>query len=147
MIKIKEIKAEDTFPIRKEVLRKGMTLSHELPGDHDADTVHLGVFWDGQLICIGSFMKASKLPFSGFQYQLRGMATANGFQGKGYGQILVKRAEEMLKARGVELIWCNARVSALDFYRKLGYETTGAVFDVPQVGPHYMMFKKLRNSL
>jgi GNAT superfamily N-acetyltransferase len=144
MIEIKEIKAEDTYPIRKAILREGMTLSHEMNGDHDVETLHLGLFKSGELVCIGSFMKAPKEIFEGSQYQLRGMASAKTAQGKGYGKLLLKEAELQLEQRGINVIWCNARIVALDFYKKLGYKTTGSVFDVDQVGPHYMMFKELK---
>lgn len=148
MIQIKEIRVEDTYPIRKAVLRKNMTLTHEMPGDHDSDSVHLGVFDQNKLVCAGSFMKNNRDEFTGHQYQLRGMATAEHSQGKGYGQILLNEAEKYFKAREIDLIWCNARVSALEFYKKSGYKAVGEVFDVPQVGPHFVMFKKLaRTSL
>lgn len=143
MIEIIEIKAEDTYPIRKSVLRDGMSLSHKMAGDQEAETLHLGVYDSGQLLCIGSFMKASKAGFKGFQYQLRGMASDKGAEGKGYGTLLLKKAEQILKEKKVDIIWCNARVIALDFYRKLGYQSIGSLFEVDQVGPHYMMYKEL----
>lgn len=143
MIQLKEIKAEDTYAIRKAVLRKNMTLSHEMPGDHDPETVHLGVYDENKLLCTGSFMKNNRDEFTGHQYQLRGMATAEGSQRKGYGRILLEKAEDFFKVRGIDLIWCNARVSALEFYKKSGYETIGEVFVVPQIGPHYVMFKRI----
>ena len=143
MIVITEVKAEDTFPIRKSILREGMTLSHEMIGDHDAETLHLGLFESGELVCVGSFMKASKEIFKGEQFQLRGMASVKTAQGKGYGRLLLKEAELRLEQRGIDLIWCNARIIALDFYKKMGYQLTGSIFDVEQVGPHYVMFKNL----
>lgn len=143
MIQLKEIKAEDTYAIRKAVLRKNMTLSHEMPGDHDPETVHLGIYDENKLLCTGSFMKNNRDEFTGHQYQLRGMATAEGSQRKGYGRILLEKAEDFFKVRGIDLIWCNARVSALEFYKKSGYETIGEVFEVPQIGPHYVMFKRI----
>ena len=143
MISISEIKAEDTYKIRKAILRQGMTLSHKMDGDHKLDSIHLGLFDSDVLVCIASFMKSSRDDFKGAQYQLRGMGTSKAFQGKGYGTLLMKKAEKLLTSKGVEVIWCNARVKALDFYRKIGYETRGDVFDVPQVGPHFVMFKKL----
>ena len=76
MISIKEIKAQETYEIRKSVLRDGMSLSHVMKGDAAADTLHLGVFDNDKLVCIGSFMRASKTEFEGLQYQLRGMARA-----------------------------------------------------------------------
>lgn len=147
MIEINIIKAEDTYPIRKAVLREGMSLSHVMAGDQDIETLHLGVFDSGQLLCIGSFMKASKTDFNGAQYQLRGMASARGTEGRGYGTMLLKKAEQILRQKEVDILWCNARVVALDFYRKLGYQSKGSVFEVDQIGPHYLMFKKLDRVL
>ena len=143
MIRISELKAEDTYSIRKAVLREGMSLSYEMAGDHDDDTLHLGLFYNDHLVCIGSFMKASKSDFKGLQYQLRGMATEKGSQGKGYGKKLLASAEQILKDKNVDVLWCNARVVATNFYRKLGYQVIGDVFEVDQVGPHFVMFKKL----
>jgi len=144
VIQIKEIKAEDSYGIKKAVLRKNMTLSHEMPGDHDADSVHLGVYDQNILVCTGSFMKNNQNDFTGNQYQLRGMATAEDCQGKGYGRMLLTEAEAIFKARKIDLIWCNARVSALEFYKKAGYEAIGDVFDVPHIGPHFVMYKRIR---
>jgi hypothetical protein len=63
MISIVEIKAEDTYEIRKEILRKNMTLSHEMKGDHDSNALHLGIYECDKLVCIGSFMKAARTSF------------------------------------------------------------------------------------
>ena len=143
MISIAEIKAEDTYPIRKSILRKGMTLSYKMSGDHDNETLHLGLFESEKVVCIASFMKMSNSLFDGNQVQLRGMATSDSYQGKGYGKLLLSEAESKLKSRGVDLLWCNARTVAIDFYKKLGYQTVGNIFEVAEVGPHYLMFKKL----
>ncbi len=143
MIIINEVKPEDTYPIRKAILRNGMTLSHEMMGDHDKDTLHLGLYESDRLVCIASFMVASNDVFNGYQFQLRGMASADTAQGKGFGKMLLKEAETRLKNRGVETLWCNARVVALNFYKKLGYQSVGNIFEVEQVGPHYLMYKKL----
>ena len=144
MIRIKKLKAEDTYSIRKEVLRKNMTLSHEMKGDHDSDALHLGIYEGDKLVCIGSFMKAARTDLSGQQYQLRGMATLDGSQGKGYGKLLLQEAEAILKRKDIDIIWCNARVVAIDFYKKMGYQLMSEIFEVPQIGPHYVMFKKLK---
>jgi len=143
MIVIKEIKAKDTYFIRKTVLREGMTLSHEMNGDHDPQTLHLGLFESGELVCIGSFMKTSKEIFKGSQFQLRGMASTQESQGKGYGRMLMEAAELKLKNQGVVILWCNAREIAVGFYKKLGYQTVGDTFEVEQVGLHFLMFKKM----
>lgn len=143
MILVKEIRPDETYNIRKTVLRQGMTLSHKMAGDDEEDTLHLGLYESGQLVCIGSFMKASKNEFEGVQYQLRGMASTKNAQGKGFGRQLMEMAEQKLKSEGVDLLWCNARTVAIEFYKKLGYKVVGEIFEVEQVGPHYLMFKKL----
>ena len=144
MIRIIKLKAEDTYSIRKQVLRKNMTLSHKMKGDHDSDALHLGVYERDILVCIGSFMKAARTDLAGRQYQLRGMATSDGSQGNGYGKLLLQEAEAILKNNDIDIIWCNARVIAIDFYKKMGYQVMGDVFEAPQIGPHYVMFIKLK---
>lgn len=143
MVEVLRIAPEETYAIRKTELRKNMSLSHKMKGDMDVDSLHLGVFEDGDLACIGSFINASHDMFSGKQYQLRGMATKEIFKGKGYGKILMENAESILKKDTVDILWCNARVSATGFYDKLGYESVGAEFSVPEIGPHLVMYKKL----
>jgi len=71
------------------------------------------------------------------------MASVKKAQGKGFGKLLLDEAEKTLKNQGVEILWCNARTVALGFYKKLGYQLVGNVFQVEQVGPHFVMFKKL----
>lgn len=144
MIRIERIELERTYPLRKEILRKGMTLSHKMPGDEDKESLHIGLFFHEELACIGSFMKNKKEEFSGLQYQLRGMATSEKVQGMGFGKLLMKEAERMLYKDGVEVIWCNARTRATGFYVKLGYKIVGEEFEVPEVGPHVVMFKRIR---
>jgi ribosomal protein S18 acetylase RimI-like enzyme len=144
MIEIRTIEAKETYPIRKEELRKNVSLSHKMEGDEEPDTLHLGIFIEGELAGIVSLMKASIPTFQDEpQYQIRGMAMASCHQRKGLGKRLLKEAENRMKAKGVEFIWCNARVIALDFYLKMGYEIYGPVFELPEIGPHYKMYKKL----
>ncbi len=140
---IREISAEETYPLRREELRKNVTLSWKMQGDEEPETMHLGLFLDDELVSIASFMNSKLNDSETEQYQLRGMATAAAHQGQGYGQELLSSAESRLIQRGVGLLWCNARVVALEFYRKMGYEESGDPFELPQIGTHYKMFKKL----
>jgi hypothetical protein len=43
----------------------------------------------------------------------------------------------------MKLIWCNARTSAVGFYSKLSWEIAGAEFDIPDVGPHFRMWRRV----
>lgn len=139
---IKFIKPEETYPIRKEVLRKNIDLPYQLDGDFGSDTFHLGVFIDDKLVSIVTFIKKNKEILKGEQFQLRGMATLDVYRGKGYGKMLIEKAEQFLINKNIHIIWCNARVEAVGFYKSLNYKAIGDVFEVPKVGKHYMMFKK-----
>lgn len=143
MIQIKEISAEETFPIRLEVLRKNIPLPFEFNGDFDSDTIHLGAFNNDTLIAVSSYMKASNKNFEGKQYQLRGMATLKEYQGFGAGKLMLHEAVLILKKKNSNLIWCNARIAAVEFYKKQGFQTFGEKFDIQYVGEHYVMFKKI----
>ena len=142
-MKIKEITAEQTYELRKIELRKNMSLSSQFRGDLDEDTFHLGLFINNELVSIVSFMRSDYKEFTEKQFQLRGMATKENYQGKGFGKMLMTKSEELLKEKEVIIIWCNARIVALDFYKKQGFKIIGKEFDIPQIGGHFVMYKKL----
>lgn len=142
-MKIKEITAEQTYELRKIELRKNMSLSSQFSGDLDADTFHLGLFINNELVSIVSFMRSDYKEFTEKQFQLRGMATKENYQGKGFGKMLITKSEELLKEKEVIIVWCNARIVALDFYKKQGFKIIGKEFDIPQIGGHFVMYKKL----
>lgn len=142
MIVVKQIKAEDTYQIRENELRINIDLPSQFTGDFEKKTFHFGLFEDKKLVSIVSFMKNNHNALEGEQYQLRGMATLGAFQNKGYGKKLLVKTEEFLKDKKVTIIWCNARVIALDFYQKQGFRIIGNEFDIPQIGGHFVMCKK-----
>lgn len=144
MIQIKKISAQETFPIRLEVLRKNIPLPYEFNGDFDKETFHLGAFKNEELIAVSSYMKASNKNFEGNQYQLRGMATLAEYQGFGAGKLMLQKAVQILKEKNTNILWCNARIAAVDFYKKQGFQTFGEKFEISPVGEHYVMFKKLK---
>ena len=49
-----------------------------------------------------------------------------------------------LRARGGDLLWCNARVVALGFYERLGFVAEGPEFEIVPIGPHFVMTKNLQ---
>ena len=146
MIHVKEITAPQTYEIRKDVLRDGIPLTEKMDGDFDKSAIHLGVFVDDVLACVATFVQHDSPHFSGFQYRLRGMATHKEYQYKGLGKAVLERAEQLLSQKSVDVLWCNARVFALDFYKKSGYQVIGEEFDVRLIGPHFVMFKKIKND-
>lgn len=144
---VQKIKPEDTFEIRKKVLRENIPLPYEFPGDFDESTIHFGYFIDDQLVSVASFMKSSHSYFhEKNQYQLRGMATLVAYQGKSIGTMLLLEAIKYLKEKQAELLWFNARIKALKFYQNLRFQTIGEEFDIPYVGGHYVMYQNLNQQ-
>ena len=143
-MEIKKINAIDTYPVRQEVLRKGKPIETcQFKGDDDENTVHFGLYQKEQLIGIISIFKEKNNLFQEKnQFQIRGMAVLEDFQGKGFGAELVKVAENYCINQNVDLIWFNAREIAVSFYKKLGYTNIGDSFLIPDVGIHFVMYKK-----
>ena len=79
----------------------------------------------------------------GEQFQLRGMAVLKPYQNKGFGNLLLNKAEELVTQRKGTLIWCNAREVAVTFYKKNGFEIIDKPFVIPKIGLHYVMYKTL----
>ena len=143
-IQIRAITPRETWEVRHPVLREGRPLeSCAMNGDEEEDTFHLGLFEDKQLRGVVSFMNAAKPQFTGRQYQLRGMAVLNTHQGKSLGNILLTAGEERLKAKGIETLWCNARIKALNFYLRKGFAIYGEPFEIEPIGTHYLLYKNL----
>jgi ribosomal protein S18 acetylase RimI-like enzyme len=132
--------------VRQPVLRPGKPIETCIfEGDGLSTTTHLGLYVNNELAGIVSiFDTASKLFFlQGKQFQLRGMAVLPQYQKQGLGEKLVESAEKLIVEKEGNLIWFNARENAVGFYKKLGYEVKGDVFDIAGVGPHYIMYKAL----
>lgn len=142
---MRRITAAETWPLRQSVLRPGRPLAAaQFPGDDLSSTNHFSAYQNDELVGIASLFLAEMPEHPGVTaWQLRGMATAPEVRGAGFGRALVAACVAFAFASGKKLIWCNARLSALGFYRKLGWEILGEEFDVPDVGPHFHMWRRL----
>lgn len=141
---IKELSSEAIYPIRHEVLRKGKPFETSFfDGDNLETTKHFGLFIENNLIgALSLFKNENKNFVLKNQFQLRGMAILESHQSKGFGKLLIRKAEEFAKNLNTDLIWFNAREHAVFFYKKSGYEVFGKPFDIENIGLHYVMFKK-----
>jgi len=141
---IKEILAIDTFSIRHPVLRSGKPIeSCHFDGDNLETTKHFGLFHENNLVGVISIFKTRNPLFvEKSQFQIRGMAILEHHQKKGFGEALVKHGEDYIKQQNGTMIWFNARIVAVGFYEKLGYQIIGDSFDIGDVGEHYVQFKK-----
>jgi ribosomal protein S18 acetylase RimI-like enzyme len=74
------------------------------------------------------------------------MAVLENHQKKGYGAALVQHAMSYLQKEKEFLVWFNARIIALGFYEKLGFQKIGIEFEIVPIGMHYIMYKRFSNS-
>ncbi len=141
------ISAKETYLVRQEILRPGLSIdSCIFTNDNAKTTFHLGYFIDNNLTGVVSvFLNSNDNFITEKQYQIRGMAILKNYQKNGIGKQLVLEAEKIIIQKQVNFIWFNARESAVDFYKKLGYHTFGTRFDINGVGPHFLMYKHLES--
>lgn len=145
---IKKTSSVETFSVRHPVLRKGKPLeSCHFEGDDLETTQHFGLYLEQELVGIISLFKKSNPDFQERnQYQIRGMAVLENQRKKDFGKALILYSEEQCKNQSVDLIWFNARMEASGFYEKMGYQKIGVPFEIPDVGEHIVMFKKIKNE-
>lgn len=143
-LRIQKIDLTSNYPLRQAVLRPGKPPESCLfAGDDLPSTTHWGAYVGEDLAGILSVYEQSHPSFSeNNQFQLRGMAVLPNYQGQSIGKQLLLAVENAIFTTQDVRIWCNARSSAVGFYALLGYETVGDEFDIPSVGPHFIMTKK-----
>ena len=134
-----------TYLIRQEVLRKGKPIETcHFDGDTEKNTIHFGFFHHGHIVGVVSVFKSNSTLFNEkLQFQIRGMAVLNEFQCSGIGNELMLHAENYCRQHKSVVIWFNAREKAVRFYEKNDYQILGDAFEIPDVGTHFVMFKKL----
>ncbi len=136
---------DEILGLRHAVLRPGRPLATaRFEGDDDPGTVHLGAFPEGGGDAVGCATLMHR-PWRGAPaWQLRGMATRADLARRGIGRALLRLAEEAVRAEGGPLLlWCNARLEAIAFYAGAGWEEVSGTFEVPDVGPHREMLRRL----
>ncbi|MCO4292080.1 GNAT family N-acetyltransferase [Solitalea sp. MAHUQ-68] len=130
------IKADDVLTLRRDILYPNKNLS-ELKLPEDDFGMHYGLFVNDRLISVVSLF------ISGNSAQFRKFATLTSFQGKGYGSALLNHLIQEAAKQGCETIWCNARLSAADFYLRFGFTKTEETFTKDEVD-FVIMRKSLR---
>ena len=145
---IKVVAAKDIRPLRNLVLRPNLpieTTYYDL--DNDIETFHLASIMYNTIISIGTFYPENDIELQTKNgYRLRGMATHPKFRRKSAATKLMKESFVLLKEKKCDVLWCNARLVAVEFYKSLGFKITGEIFDIPSIGPHYKMYKSVINQ-
>lgn len=140
VVEVVELTAAETHPLRAALLRHDTPDDRvEFDGDELATTFHLGARIDGELVTISTWMQRRypDLPAHA-AHQLRGMATLPVVRGSGIGATVLVEGLQRCADAGSEVVWARARVAALAFYRRHGFETRGDEYvDLTTGLPHH----------
>ena len=151
---IRLVGLDDTFELRKAVLRPWLTLedSRELYagiGEH----FHVGALLDGRIVSTAAFMIDAHPDyaheFGPLQWRLRGMASEPALQGQGLGgRVLEFGVAEVARRLGAAseraaTVWCSGRTGAQRFYERHGFQPIGDLFETPGTGPHYIFWRRV----
>ena len=141
---IRSITARECWPLRQQVLRPHQRLEEmDYANDSNPVSFHLGAFDHDALIAIGSFYEERHEGLDGaVHWRLRGMAVHPDHRNRNVGGTLLARALEELRGRGVDLLWCHARETALRFYDQHGFTVHGPRFEIAPIGGHYVMYRR-----
>ena len=143
---VSQVALADIMQLRVAVLRKGTPATDcNYPEDSYPDVVHFGIIHQSTAIGTSSwFMKECPEKPGIPSMQLKGMAVADHLQGEGLGALLVEAGIALAIERGAAIAWARARDSALGFYERLGFVSTGDGFmDGPTAMPHHIVVRTL----
>ena len=141
---VRRIDIATARPLRVTVLRAGMPGDPAIfAGDDEPETAHFGAFTGNGLVGVVTAMHHQRPGAGPEEWQLRGMATLPEVRGEGHGAALIAAAEAFIAEQGGTSIWFNARRAAEGFYARMRYTTVSDEFDVPGIGPHVVMEKRL----
>lgn len=137
-IVVREVPIAETRPLRQAILRPNDTdaelAAHESPG-----AFAVGAFDGMELVAVG-FVAPEGGPGS---WRIRGMATKPEARGRGAGRAVLGALTAHAIGQGATRIWCNARAPARRFYEQGGFSVTSGEFELPEIGPHYVMERNI----
>ncbi len=141
LVSYRLLASRETWPLRQQVLRPHQSEGEmAFAGDDDDTTFHLGAFAGERIVGIASVYREARAGKHDTRaYRLRGMATSPEARGTGVGGALLRRCIEACRERSATELWCNARDTASGFYVRFAFETLEGPFDLPGIGPHFLM--------
>jgi GNAT superfamily N-acetyltransferase len=134
----------EILPVRVAVLRKDTPVDHcNYPEDNYPDVIHLGIMRNNTVVATSTwFTKECPEQLGVPALQLKGMAVAEALQGAGLGSLLIEAGISIARDRGAHIVWARARDSAMGFYERLHFVSTGEGFiDGPTAMLHHIVIR------
>jgi GNAT superfamily N-acetyltransferase len=131
---VRAVPIAQTRRLRQTVLRPHETL--EEVASHEPDNAFaVGAFDGEELIAVG-FVAPDGADGA---WRVRAMATAPHARGSGVGTRVLEALLQHATSHGARRIWCNARIGARSFYEQAGFHVVSELFEIPGIGPHFVM--------
>ncbi|MDQ4096602.1 MAG: GNAT family N-acetyltransferase [Actinomycetota bacterium] len=139
-VAVRNLSAEETRPLRLQILRPNQpTQAAVYPGDDAPTSRHFGAWIDDRLVGIASLYAEPRAGGPRPGWRLRGMATEPSRRGRGVGRALLQACVDHVAAEGGGELWANARMVAVEFYGRFGFEVVSEQFEIEGIGPHVVM--------
>jgi GNAT superfamily N-acetyltransferase len=149
-LRVRRCGADDVIGLRQSVLRPHLSAAEATyASDFAPATAHFcAEDGAGRVVSVASLLREAPAWKAGVPgpWRLRGMATAPDWRGRGAGSAVLAAVFDHVAASGGGLLWCNARLGAVDFYRRAGMTTTGEPWEEPVIGPHIAMCLDIRGD-
>lgn len=134
---IRIIRPEQTHALRHQVLWPDRPLSF-VQLEEDAQGLHYGAFVHQEVIGVISVFSEGGI------HRFRKFAVHPDYQGKGIGTALLTHVISQIRMEGGTQLWCDARVSAIPFYERLGMKPDGGIFYKGEIA--YTRFRLMWNG-
>lgn len=128
-MKINEIKKDSVLYEQALALRYGLFFKeHNLSPDilddgKENDSTHIAIYIEDQLIAYGRLFQVEQEEF-----QISQMVVSPKYQSQGYGTTLLIEIVKNAKDKGAKKITLNARITAINLYKKQGFKVIGGVY-------------------
>jgi predicted GNAT family N-acyltransferase len=144
-VRVEVVPGERTSELRRSVLRPAWAPGTPMHGDEEPEALHLAALTDDDAVvgaCVLFPRADPERPDVPDAWQLRGMATAPALRGQGIGAAVVAEAVRQVSARGGRLLWCEARIGAVDFYARHGFAGDGETFLHAETGIEHLRMRR-----
>jgi GNAT superfamily N-acetyltransferase len=151
---VRRVPAAVVRPLRTAILRPGWTDRQATYPEDETVALHVAAFLDEEVTVHGVATVYAEEPpeanrdqipeaayADGASWRLRGMATSDAARGTGLGRLVLEECYAIVREHGGRVLWCNARLVAVPFYERLGMAVVGPGFDIPGIGPHFVMWR------
>lgn len=125
--------------LRYDVLRKPWNQPIDTASDDlEMQSINAYIEDEGKVIACGRLQDNG-----GGVGQVRFMAVADAYQGKGLGNLIMAFLEEKAAEQGLHTLELQARINAVAFYERNGYTIREKTFLLWGIIQHYLMSKQL----